>query len=99
MGVGPKFFSIEWAEMNPIRWSGVQSFEKTEEDLRKVMKVASRPIAMKAPAPTVSQPEFFDNSQAAIKHLYELCPKKKALEEKQKETEMAVYASEQRIAS
>jgi len=63
------------ARMNPVRWSGSQTFSKTIEELAELVKLyeekgeSQRPITLKIPPGFASPEQKFETCQAAIDHL------------------------------
>jgi len=82
---GEKTWGGGWAqkftEMNPMRWSKSESFDEIVAEFNKVEKNDGRPVLMKCPADE-KDAQHHANAKAAVKFLYDKCPKHKAQKEK-----------------
>lgn len=94
---GPKLFGFAWARTNPIRWSGVQSFDKTVADMKQTAAKEIRPIAMIAPAD--GKEKQYANQQEAIDYLYNLCPEHKENKEQIVLAETSQTQADARLAT
>jgi len=59
----------QFADLNPLRWSGSLSIPKAIEQLRYVEKKMDRPIILKVPSGVRSSEIKLDNIEAAVNHL------------------------------
>merc|ERR1712039_614354 len=57
------------AHLNPLRWSGAQSFEKTIRDLEDVAQHENRAIILKIPAGVSTPEQNFANATEAINYM------------------------------
>jgi len=70
------FGDLAWgAKLNPIRWSGKQSFDVAVDKLEAEKKTEDRPIIVKVPAGPLSPENRFPDCQAAIDFIKNNCPK------------------------
>lgn len=80
---GRKTFGLQWAQNNPLRWSKVQDFDQTVQDMKDVIQTESRSICLRSPASADKAASVvFDDPQKVIDHLYTICPLHKALKDK-----------------